>query len=72
MLIWALLFLVVVLLFLQPWVEEWQERKLAERLKDARSAAEAQAMLDGAMYTRREEITFIERVREWVYPFLFR
>lgn len=72
MLIGAILFLVVVLLFLQPYIEEQRERKLAERLKGIKDPLEAQMMLDGAMRTRREEMDFLTRIKEVFFPFLFR
>ena len=72
MLLWAILFLVVVLLFVQPWIEEQRECKLAERLKGVKDPLEAQMMLDGAMRTRRSEIDFLTRIKETFFPFLFR
>ncbi len=72
MLIAAILFLVVILLFLQPFIEEQRERKLAERLKGVKDPLEAQMLLDGAMRTRRDEIDFLTRIKEIFFPFLFR
>jgi hypothetical protein len=72
MIVWAILFLVVVLLFVQPWIEEQRERKLAERLKGVKDPLEAQIMLDREMRTRRGEIDFLNRIKETFFPFLFR
>ena len=72
MLLWAVLFLVVVLLFIQPWIEEQREHKLAESLKSVKDPLEAQMMLDSAMQTRRGEIDFLTRIKETFFPFLFR
>lgn len=72
MILAAVLFLIVVLVVIQPIVQQQREDALARRLEVTHDPREATILLDGARRQSRDEGGFLEAMRDRVWPTLFR
>ncbi len=54
---------VVVLVFVVPWLRQYRERKLAERLERTRDPLEASLLVDNGVRLNRQEAETTETVR---------
>ena len=62
MIIWSVLALIVVLVFVYPWMQDRREEQLAEKLKRLHDAGEANALIDGAIAESKREGEFLHKL----------
>lgn len=64
----SLLFIIIVLLALRPWMQQRRERAIAEELKKVHDPTEAGIIMDGLINTTRQESDWIEKLsRFWFF-----
>jgi uncharacterized membrane protein len=70
-LIFALVTLIVLLVFVYPWVQEQRERDLAKRLEQTRDPHQAIMEADRISALHRHEANFFRKLAKYVWPSLF-
>lgn len=65
----AVAFLVIVLVWIKPMLEEQQDKELAERLKNTKSPIEASMMLDSTMRERQDGRGFLTGAMQFLRIF---